>query len=130
MSTKREFRISSEDSARPAPTISDVPPQHCTIKPKERHLVDVVYEETGEVIPTKGGADCEIILKTQVYNDGTYSQRTVGSENEAYKEYKRTGIAVPQTPTKEATGRATSKKVQEALKKAAKANAVPVADKE
>lgn len=117
MSTKREFRISSEDSARPAPTIADMPPQHSNIKPKTRHLVDVVYEETDEVIPTKGGEDCRIVIKTSIYDDGTFSSRTVGDKNEAYLEYKRTGIAVPSAPTKEGTGRKQSKKVAAALAK-------------
>ena len=120
---KKEFRIDSSDVARPQVTIHDEPRYFSDIKPKKRSLVDIIYEETGEVTQTRVGKPVKIILMTKVFDDGTLVQKTVGSENEAYKEYVRTGVAMPHTSGEQTTVRPMSEKVLAAKAKALKASA-------
>lgn len=129
--TKKEFRIDSSDSARPPVTIQDEPRYFSNIKPKKRHLVDVIYEETGEFTKTKVGEPVQIILKTCVYNDGVITEQTVGDKNEAYQTYLRTGQSIPSVDPNVVRDRPLSKAVKAAMEKAKKNyKPEPVADKE
>lgn len=129
---KKEFRIDSSDSARPQVTLQDEPRYFSNIKPKKRHLVDVIYEETGEYTKTKVGEPVQIILKTSVYNDGVITEQTVGDKNEAYQTYLRTGQAIPSVDPNVVRDRPLSKTVKAAMEKAKKSYKPEpvVADKE
>jgi len=132
---KKEFRIDSSDSAKPPVTLQDDPRYFSDIKPKKRVLVDIVYEETGEVAKTRKGKPCALILKSSVYDDGVVVTTTVGEENESYQEFKRTGVAMASQSKMTTAVHAPSpavQKVLEASKKAAKAAASkkPAASKE
>lgn len=114
---KREFRIETDEKS--PVTLQDEPKYFSDIKPKKRHLVDVIYEETGEVAQTKRGAPVKLIQKTSIYNDGTTVDTTVGEENEGYQTFLKTGIAMPQDSSGQPTlVRGRSKAVEAALKKA------------
>lgn len=117
---KREFIIEADEKS-PA-TLQDEPRYFSDIKPKKRHLVDVIYEETGEVSQTRRGDRCKLILKTSVYNDGVTVSTTVGEENEGYQTFVKTGISLPQSSEGAPTlVRPRSAAVEAALKKAADA---------
>lgn len=120
---KKEFRIDSSDAARPPATLDSEPKYYNNIKPKKRVLVDIVYEDSGEVAQTKRGKPCKLIRKTSIYNDGVTVDTTVGEDNEAYLEFKRTGVAMPSKSNEPTLVRPRSKAVEAALKKAAKAAA-------
>lgn len=114
---KREFIIEADEKT-PA-TLQDEPRYFSDIKPKKRHLVDVIYEETGEVAQTRRGEQCKLILKTSVYNDGTTVDTTVGEQNEGYQTFLKTGVSMPQDSGNQTTlVRKRSDKVQTALNKA------------
>ena len=118
---KKEFRIDSSDSAKPAVTLQDEPRYFSDIKPKKRVISDIVYEDTGEIAKTKKGKPVRLILKTSIYDDGTTVTTTVGEENEAYQEFVRTGIAIAENANMETLVRPRSKAVEAAIKKAADA---------
>lgn len=114
---KREFVIEADEKS--PVTLQDEPRYFSDIKPKKRHLVDVIYEETGEVAQTRRGERCKLILKTSVYNDGTTVDTTVGEQNEGYQTFVRTGVSMPQDSGGQATlVRERSAKVKAALAKA------------
>lgn len=126
MSVKKEYRIDSSDSARPAATLDSQP--HYTLnlgyKPEEHELVDIVYEDSGEVVNTRTGDQVTIINVTRIYANGDIGESTVGANNPAYKEYLRTGIALPAVKTGDKpTSRAQGDAVKAAIAKAAKAAA-------
>jgi hypothetical protein len=120
---KKEFRIDSSDAARPQVTIHDEPRYFSDIKPKKRVLSDVIYEPTGEVSQTRVGKPVEIILKTSIYDDGVLVQTTVGSDNEGYREFKRTGVAIPNKSGEDTAVHKKSDAVAAAVEKAKKAAA-------
>ncbi len=120
---KREFRIDSSDSARPQATLDSEPKYFSNIQPKKRHIVDVIYEDTGDVERTRVGDPVKIILKTTVYNDGVFTEQTVGEDNEAYQNFLRTGQAIPSRDENPHRDRPLTPKVKAALEKAKKANA-------
>lgn len=114
---KREFLIEADEKS--PVTLQDEPKYFSDIKPKKRHLIDVIYEETNEVAQTKRGKPCRLIHKTSVYNDGCTVDTTVGEENEGYQTFVKTGISMPQDSSGQATlVRPRSKAVEAALKKA------------
>lgn len=126
---KREFIIEADEKS--PVTLQDEPRYFSDIKPKKRHLVDVIYEETGEVAQTRRGDRCKLILKTSVYNDGVTVTTTVGEENEGYQTFLKTGVSMPQ----DSGGRTTlvherSDKVKAALAKAKAAGKKAPAKKE
>jgi hypothetical protein len=129
---KKEFLIDSSDSARPAATLQSETKYFSDIKPKKRYLTDVIYEETGETAKTRKGAPVKLILKTAVYNDGCLVTTTVGEENEAYQEFKRTGVAMPSQGGEPTIVHEPSAAVKAAQKKALakKKPAAKAADKE
>ena len=114
---KREFVIDSSDSARPPATLQSEPKYFSDIKPKKRVLVDIIYEETGDVAKTKKGKAVKLILRTAVYDDGVLVQKTVGEENEEYQEFLRTGVSMPDQSETTTAVYGVSDKVQEALNK-------------
>lgn len=122
-SLKREFRIDSSDSAKPPVTMQDEPRYFSNIAPKKRHVIDVIYEDTGEVSKTRTGKPVKIILKTTVYNDGCFTEQTVGEDNEAYKNFLATGQSIPSQNPNPPRERPLSDKVKAALSKANKADA-------
>lgn len=126
---KREFVIEADEKS--PVTLQDEPRYFSDIKPKKRHLVDVIYEETGEVAQTRRGDRCKLILKTSVYNDGTTVDTTVGEQNEGYQTFLRTGVSMPQDSGGQATlVRERSAKVKAALAKAKGADKKAPAKKE
>jgi len=115
---KKEFRIDSTDSARAPATINSEPHYYAQgLKPKPRTIVDVTYEETGEIAQTRTGKPVKIILKTTTYNDGVTIDTTVGEENEDYQSYLKTGLAF----TNHSTGSTRVRKPKAKPVKAAKA---------
>lgn len=113
---KREFLIEADEKS--PVTLQDEPRYFSDIKPKKRHIVDVIYDETGEVAQTKRGDPVKLILKTTVYNDGTTVDTTVGEENEGYQTFLKTGISIPQDSSGAPTlVRKRSAKVEAAIKK-------------
>lgn len=117
---KREFRIDSSDSARPAATLQSEPHYYAQgLKPKPRVLVDVIYEDTGEVAKTTKGKPVKLILKTKVFDDGTTIDCTVGEENPEYQEFLRTGSSIPSQSAAPTRQRKPSAQVEAAKKKAA-----------
>lgn len=125
--TKREFRIEADEKS--PVTLQDEPKYFSDIKPKKRHIVDVIYEDSGEVAQTKRGKPCKLILKTTIYNDGVTVDTTVGEENEAYQQFLRTGVSVPQDASSPTLVRERSSKVKAALAKVQKAPAKKAATK-
>ncbi len=88
-SLKREYRIDSSDSARPAATL-DMEPQHYAqgLKPKPRVIESVEYEVIdGAVSRGKDKPSANLILKTVTYDDGTQIDTTVGEDNELYQQH-------------------------------------------
>lgn len=86
--TKREFRIDSDDSARPKAELESETRYFAQgLKPKTRVAVDVSYDMLDEWIPaTKTEPATQLILKTTTYDDGTQVDTTVGEKNEGYQE--------------------------------------------
>lgn len=117
-SRKREFVIEADEKS--PVTLQDEPKYFSDIKPKKRHIVDIIYEDTGEVAQTRKGDRCKLILKTTIYNDGTTVDTTVGEENEGYQHFLKTGIAIPSQSNEPTLVRKRSDKVQAALDKAKK----------
>lgn len=121
-SLKREFRIDSSDSARPAATL-DSECQHYAqgLKPKPRIITDVSYEEIDGTVPRgKKLPPAKLILKTTTYNDGITIDTTVGEDNEGYRNYLL-GISKDADAGGDRTTRAhTPKRKPAAPKKAAK----------
>jgi len=88
-SQKREFRIDSSDSARPAATL-DAEPFHYAqgLKPKPRVITDVSFEEIEGSVPRGDKKPpAALILKTTTYDDGVQIDTTVGEDNEQYQQY-------------------------------------------
>jgi len=131
---KKEFVIDSSDSAKPPVTLQDEPRYFSDIKPKKRVLADIIYEETGEVAKTRKGKAVTLILKSSVYNDGCVVTTTVGEENEAYQEFKRSGVGMPSQSKETTAVRKPSAAVQKAIdagrKAATKVPAKPSKSKE
>ena len=88
-SLKREHRIDSSDSARPAATL-EAEPQHYAqgLKPKPRAIVSVEYEELEEKVSRgKNLPMASVILKTVTYDDGVTVDTTVGEDNAGYQDH-------------------------------------------
>ena len=87
---KREHRIDSSDSARPAATL-EAEPQHYAqgLKPKPRVIKDVSYEVLeGQVVPRgKKEPAAALVLKVTTYDDGTTVDTTVGEDNLEYQQF-------------------------------------------
>ena len=124
---KKEFVIDSSDSARPPATLQSEPKYFSDIKPKKRVLSSVVYEDTGETAKTRKGDPVKLILKTSIYDDGVVVATTVGSDNEQYKDYLRTGVAMPSESNEPTAVHALSEGVQKELDKVLKAPNKPAA---
>lgn len=88
-SLKREHRIDSSDSARPAATLEAEPYHYAQgLKPKPRVIVDVSYEELDEkVMRGKNMPLAAVVLRTATYDDGTTVDTTVGEDNVEYQDY-------------------------------------------
>ena len=88
-SLKREHRIDSSDSARPAATLAAEPFHYAQgLKPKPRVLVEVSYEELDQQVSRgKGKPLAKVVLKTATYDDGTTVDTTVGEDNVDYQDF-------------------------------------------
>lgn len=121
MSVKKEYRIDSSDSARPAASMDDQPYQTLQMgyKPEEHALVDIIYDETDEVISTRTGDQVQVVVRTKIFDNGDTAVSAIGANNAEYKEFLRTGVALPakQIKSKAPTGRDQSDKVKAALEK-------------
>jgi len=119
--TKREFRIDSEDSARPKAELESETRYFAQgLKPKARVVADVAYEELDEwIAATKTSPASRLILRTTTYDDGTQVDTTVGEQNEGYQDHLRGGSAEHQASSKP-TRMHKAKRKPEAPKKAAK----------
>lgn len=122
-STKKEFRMSSEGSARPPATINSQPHyDNTTLKPKQRQVVSVTYSLTDEVVmPEKGTRQkpFKLVWVTKTFDDGVTIDYTVGEDNPDYQEYLKTGVAfTDRVPT--STRRLNPAKAQKVVPKAAK----------
>lgn len=113
---KKEFVIETDEKS--PVTLQDEPKYFSDIKPKKRHIVDVIYEDTGEVAKTRKGKPCKLILKTTVYNDGVTVDTTVGEDNENYQHFLKTGNSIPSSSNEPTLVRPRSDKVKAALAKA------------
>jgi len=89
-SLKREFRIDSSDSARPAATL-DSECQHYAqgLKPKARIISGVAYRKLeGQTVPRgKNIPPAQLFVKTTTYDDGTEIDTTVGEDNPEYQNH-------------------------------------------
>jgi len=120
MSVKKEYRIDSSDSARPAATLDSQPHYVLTNMPEpaRRQIADIVYDETDEVINTRTGDQVQVVIRTIIYTNGDTDVCGIGAKHPAYLEYKRTGVAVPEKSTaKNQTDREHSPAVKAALAK-------------
>ena len=120
MSVKKEYRIDSSDSAKPPVTMDDQPRYTLNMgyKPEEKELVDIIYEDSGEVVNTRTGDQVAVINVTRIYANGDIGESTVGANNPAYQEFLRTGIAMPAKKTGTSqTSRPQSDAVKAALAK-------------
>lgn len=97
MSVKKEYRIDSSDSARPPVSMDSQPHFNLQMgyKPEEKELVDIVYEDSGQVVDTKTGDQVQVINVTRIYANGDIAESNCGAKNPAYLEYLRTGVALP-----------------------------------
>lgn len=89
-SLKREYRIDSSDSARPAATLEAEPFHYAQgLKPKPRVLKSVEFEVLeGQFVPRgKKQPPAQLVLRTATYDDGTTIDCTVGEDNEEYQQY-------------------------------------------
>jgi len=88
-SLKREHRIDSSDSARPAATLDSETAAYAQgLKPKPRVIVSVEYEEIEGLVPRgKKEPPAKLILKTTTYDDGITIDTTVGEDNELYQQH-------------------------------------------
>ncbi len=100
--TKREFRIDSDDAARPKAELNSEPQFFAQgLKPKARIPVDVTYELLDEwIAATKTTPASQLVLKTTTYDDGTQVDTTVGELNEGYQDHLRGSKKGPQIPSK------------------------------
>lgn len=89
ISLKREHRIDSSDSARPAAQLGDEPQHYAQgLKPKPRVIVSVEYNVLDEQVKVmKGKPPAKLVLKTVTYDDGTTVDTTIGELNEQYQQY-------------------------------------------
>ena len=94
-SLKREHRIDSSDSARPAATLEAEPYHYAQgLKPKPRIIKDVAFEELEMTVPRginpatgKPMAPAKVILKTVTYDDGVTIDTELGEDNDEYQQY-------------------------------------------
>jgi hypothetical protein len=90
--TKREYRISSEDAARPKADLNSEPHYFAQgLKPKARHAVGTEY------VDNKNGS----FTKNVTYNDGVVTRTSVHPDNEDCKlAMKAQAASKTRTPTK------------------------------
>ena len=86
---KREFRIDSSDSARPAADINSEPHYHAQgLKPKPRVIAKTEYSALDAVVSRgKNKPVAKVILRTVTYDDGVTIDTTVGEDNVGYQQF-------------------------------------------